>query len=113
MASKRDFQVDRRVAIAIDAMTPSQKAALQPVLHDKQRFIAHASRTGMSRKISDTKPLYQMNAGKGLRVFYSQVDGNIVVLDVMRKTTMDRFATKKSKGRSLKKGAGKASVKRD
>jgi len=110
MAVKKDFQVDPRVFIAYDAMTPSQKAALKPVLSDKQGFLAHASRAGMSQKVSATKPLYKLRAGNGLRVFYSQDGDNIVVLDVYRKATMDGLATKK---RSTKKASGNTPVNRD
>jgi hypothetical protein len=63
MATKtaKDFQIDRRVAIAMDAMTASQKAALNAVLCSKERFLAHAAGPGRSRKPSGTK-------GAGLRI---------------------------------------------
>jgi len=105
MAVKNDFQIDPRVAIAFDAMTPSQKAALQPVLRDKQKFLAQASLTG--RKVSATKSLYKMRAGQGLRVFYTQVGDDVFVLDVFRKATIDRL------GKKSVKRAGKTTVDRD
>lgn len=109
MAVKNDFQVDPRVTIALDAMTPSQKGALQPVLRDKEEFIAQASRTG--RKVSAKKPLYRMTAGQDLRVYYSQVGGNIVVLDVLRKTTMDRLAPKKKSTKKAKAASKRVGTK--
>ena len=43
MAHKKGFEIDRRVAIAMDALPPSQKARLGQVLCDKDRFIKNAS----------------------------------------------------------------------
>jgi mRNA-degrading endonuclease RelE of RelBE toxin-antitoxin system len=114
MATETDFQIDSRVAIAMDALTASQKAALKSVLRSKESFVAHATGPGRSKKLSSTKPLYKMRVGHGLRVFYSIVDDNIVVLDVMRKATMDRLGTKrKSKAPSVKKGLDDVPVNRD
>jgi hypothetical protein len=109
-----DFQIDRRVAIAMDALTVGQRAALESVLCSRERFVAHASGPGRSEKLSSKKPLYKMRAGQGLRVFYSLVDDNIVVLDVMRKATMDRLGTKrKSKAPSGKKSQNHVPENRD
>ena len=45
-----------------------------------------------------------MKAGPGMRVIFTVQEENIVVLDVMRKATMDRLTTKrKSKAASVKK----------
>jgi hypothetical protein len=93
--TERDFQIDTRVAIAIDAMTASQKNALNSVLRSKERFLAHAAGPGRSRKLSGTKPLYEMRVGQGFRVFYSMSGDNVVVLDVMRKATLDLLGTKR------------------
>ena len=114
MATQKDFQIDSRVAIAMDALTGKQKDALNSVLRSKEAFLAHAAGPGGSRKLSSAEALYKIRAGQGLRVFYSMVDDNIVVLDVMRKATMDRLATKrKGKAPSAKKGLDHESVKRD
>jgi hypothetical protein len=43
MATEADFQIDSRVAIAMDALTASQKAALKSVLRSKESFVAHAT----------------------------------------------------------------------
>jgi hypothetical protein len=113
MAIKRGFQVDSRVGIAVDAMSASQKAALEQVLQDKEHFVAHAKRPGVTRKLSDSRPLYMMRAGGGMRIIFTIRGENIAVLDVMRKVTADQFVPKKkTKGSSTKKDTGKASVKR-
>jgi hypothetical protein len=114
MAIKKDFQIDRRVGIALDALSPSQKAALKPVLQNKEFFVAHAKRPGVTEKLSASKPLYSMKAGAGMRVIFTVREEGIVVQDIMRKATMDQLVMKrKSKAKSSKKGHGKTSVKRD
>jgi hypothetical protein len=105
MAHKKGFQIDPRVAIAMDALPSTQKISLKRVLHDKDRFIAYASVPGRTQKISATRPLYKMKVGSsGLRVIFSQVDDAVLVMDVMHKKTMDQFGGKKTKEILPKKG---------
>jgi mRNA-degrading endonuclease RelE of RelBE toxin-antitoxin system len=114
MAIKKGFQIDRRVGIAMDALSPAQKAALKLVLQNKEGFVAHSNRPGVTKKLSASKPLYSMRAGGGMRIIFTVQDENIVVRDIMRKATLDQFVTKRS-GKahtSKKKGQGETSAKR-
>jgi hypothetical protein len=111
MAVNKDFQIDRRVAIALDALTPRQKATLKSVLKDKEMFVAREKRPGATKRLSSSKSLYSMNVGNGLRLFYSKSGDDIVILDVMRKATMDRLATKKITAPAIKKSPSAEVVK--
>ncbi len=114
MSTKKGFQINRRVGIAMDALSPSQKAAVESVLQDKEVFVAYAKRPGVTRKLSASKPLYSMRARGGMRIIFTKQDENIVVQDIMRKATIDHFVTKRgSKAQTVKKGHRKTSVKRD
>lgn len=113
MAIESGIQVDRRVAIAMDALTPGQKAALRPVLQSKEQFLAHAKRPGATKKLSTSKPLYTMRAGSGMRIVFEARDDNIVIRDLMQKVTMDRYLKRKTKSYAAKKAAGGISAKRD
>jgi hypothetical protein len=104
MATNKDFLVDRRVRIAMDAMAPKEQVAVQRVLRDKDVFVAHEKQRGATKKIPKSNYLYVMNAGPGLRVIYSKHGDQIVVQDVMRKATADRYILKKKPGA----GAGRA-----
>jgi hypothetical protein len=98
MAHKKGFEIDRRVAIAMDALSASQRAGLNRVLHDRAHFVTYASAAGRTQKLSPTQPLYKTKVGStGLRLIFSKVDDNIAVLDLVHKTTMDRFGTKKKR----------------
>jgi mRNA-degrading endonuclease RelE of RelBE toxin-antitoxin system len=114
MSTKKDFQIDRRVGIALDALSPSQKAALKPVLQSREGFVAHAKRPGVSKKVSPSKPLYVMRVGGGMRIIYTvKEDEAIVVQDLMRKPTIDHFVSRKrSKAQSLRTEHGKSSSKK-
>ncbi len=113
MAIKTDFQIDRRVGIAMDALSPAQKAALDPVLQNKESFVAHSNRPGVTKKLFASKPLYSMRARGDMRIIFSVRDENIVVRDIMRKATLDQFVTKRSgkANTSKKKRQGETSAK--
>jgi mRNA-degrading endonuclease RelE of RelBE toxin-antitoxin system len=94
MAVKSGFRIVPRVGIAMDALSPHQKAALKPILQSKERFVAYSQRPGMTKKLSTSKPIYAMRAGGGLRVIFTAKDENIVILEIMHKATMDQFMPK-------------------
>ncbi len=97
MSIKKGFKVDQRVGIAIDALSADQKAALEPILESRQRFVDHSNLRGRTQELSGSERLYATNAGLGMRVIFTVQDENIIVLDVMRKATMDSLGKKKKK----------------
>lgn len=108
MTPKKDFLIDRRVDIALDALTPRQKKALEPLLSSRESFVAHTSdRLDWSRRLSSGMRIYRTNARQGLMVFYSKVGDEIVILDVTRKAALDSLVRKKrSKAPSMTKTSG-------
>ena len=109
MLSETDFQIDQRVAIAMDALEPDQKASLNSALCSKANFIAQASSPGRSERLSNSKDVYVLRVENGLRVFYSKSGDKIVILDVMRKATMDRLMTKKKRKKKAKGSSSRTS----
>lgn len=95
MMIENGIQVDRRVAIAMDALSPLQKAALLPVLQSKERFLAYAKRPGMTRRLSAAKPLYAMKAGSGMRIVFEDRNDRIIIRDLMQKATLDSYIRKR------------------
>jgi len=100
MAAKKNFQIDRRVGIALDALSATQRAAVAPILRTKEGFVAHSKAPGATRKLSSSEPLYSMKAGSGMRIIFTERDEGIVVQDIMRKATMDHLGTHRI-GKSL------------
>ena len=111
MTIENGIQVDRRVVIAMDALSPGQKAALKPVLQSKDQFLAYAKKPGTSQQLSKSKALYAMKAGSGMRIVYEARGDGIVVRDLMQKATLDRYITTKRKAKS--QAAKKAAAKRN
>jgi hypothetical protein len=109
-AAKRlpGYQVDGRVSIAFDALDDKQKQVVGGVLTDRHQFLASVSDNRKVRRISEDPPLYSLKVPSGLRIIYSRVGDDIVVMDLMRQVTLDRYGPKASaakRGRSTKVGA--------
>jgi hypothetical protein len=95
MEREKGFEIDRRVTIAMDALTPSQKVVLDLILHDKENFVKYASVPGRAHRLSANEPVYKMEVGSaGLQLIYSMIGDDIDVLDIMHKKTMNRFGPK-------------------
>jgi hypothetical protein len=108
VAVKEGIKINHRVVIAMDALTASQKKALEPVLRDRQGFIVDASRQAKAVKGPGGNALYKRNAGHGFKLTYSIEDGSVIVQDVMKKVPSHASAAKKSHASAAKKS--KASV---
>lgn len=108
MATENEIRVDRRVAIAMDALSPGQQAAIKPVLQSKERFLAYAKKRGTTRKLPASEGLYAMRAGSDMRIVFESRGDGIVVRDLVQKATLDRYvARRKSKTQAAKKAAAK------
>jgi hypothetical protein len=94
------YQVDGRVSIALDALDDKQKQAVGGVISDRARFLASTADSRKVRRISKDQPLYTLKIPSGLRIIYSKVGDEIVVMDLMRQATLDRYGRKASKGRN-------------
>jgi hypothetical protein len=83
------YRIDGRVSIALDALDDKQKQAVTGVLADRARFIASTADSRKVRKISKDDPLYALSIPSGLRIIYSRVGDDIVVMDLMHKANLD------------------------
>jgi hypothetical protein len=95
------YQVDGLVSIALDALDDKQKRAVGGVITDRARFLESTSDSRKVRRISREQPLYSLKVPSGLRIIYSQVGDEIVVMDLMRQATLDQYGRK---GADLKSG---------
>jgi hypothetical protein len=94
------YQVDGRVSIALDALDDKQKQAVGGVISDRAQFLASTADSRKVRRISKDQPLYTLKVPSGLRIIYSKVGDEIVVMDLMRQATLDRYGRKASKARN-------------
>src|SRR5271157_652014 len=85
------YQVDGRVSIALDALDDKQKRAVGGVISDRAQFLASTADSRKVRRISKDQPLYTIKVPSGLRIIYSKVGDEIVVMDLMRQATLSVF----------------------
>jgi hypothetical protein len=82
------YRIDGRVSIALNALDEKQKQAVTGVLTDRARFVASTADRRKVRKISKDDPLYALSIPSGLRIIYSRVGDDIVVMDLMHKANL-------------------------
>jgi hypothetical protein len=85
------YQIDGRVSIALDALDDNQKRVVESALIDRAHFVSRIADTSKVRRITTDDPLYALSIPSGLRIIYSQVGDDIVVMDLMRKATLDWY----------------------
>ena len=89
------YQIDGRVSIALDALDDEQKRAVGGVITDRDHFIASTADSRKVRRISKNDPFYALRVPSGLRIIYSKVGDNIVVMDLMHQATLGRYGRRK------------------
>ena len=77
------YSVDGRVSIALDALDDQQKRVVGGVIANRAQFLASVSDHRKVRKISKQKPLYSLKVPSGLRIIFSRVGDEIVVMHLM------------------------------
>ena len=96
------YKVDGRVSIALDALDDKQKRVVGGIIIDRAHFLESTSDTRRIKRLSMERPLYSLKAPSGLRIIYSQVGDEIVVMDLMRQETLDRYGPKGVKAKSAR-----------
>ena len=94
--SSPGYQIDGRVSIAMDALNEQQKRAVDRVIADREHFVASTRDGRKVRKISRTRPLYALSVPTGLRIIFSKVGNDIVVMDLMWQAMLDRYGHKRA-----------------
>lgn len=88
------YVVDGRVSIALDALDEKQKRVVGKAIADRDHFLAIAGDPRKVARISTRKPLYSLRLPSDLRLIYSQSEDGIIVMDLMKKSTLDRYGSK-------------------
>ena len=88
------YQVDGRVSIALDALDEKQKRVVGKAIADRDHFMAIAADPRKVARISTRMPLFSLRLPSDLRIIYSQSEDGIIVMDLMKKSTLDRYGSK-------------------
>ena len=86
-----DYQIDRRVSIGLDALDDEEKRAVEEIIADRDHFLAITSDSRKVRRISKDDPFYALKGPSGLRIIYSKVGDDIVIMDLMHQAVLDYF----------------------
>ena len=82
------YQVDQRVAIALDALDDEPKRAIGETIKDRDHFLASLGESREIRRISVDDPVFALSVPSGLRLIYSRVGDEIVVMDLMHEANL-------------------------
>jgi hypothetical protein len=95
MSRGKKFNIDRRVGIAISALSPTQQAAVSRVLQSAQSFATFAAD---SRRVGSVKNpaqnLYTLRISPSIRLIFTKTADGVEVLDLVERATLNRFAVK-------------------
>jgi hypothetical protein len=80
-----DFQINNRVLIQRDTLSPRQRDILDIILRSKESFICQKA-----FEVSKTRHLHVIRIGLDLSIFYRETDGNIDVLDIFNKKYLSK-----------------------
>jgi hypothetical protein len=95
MSRGKKFTVDRRVGIAISALSPTQKAAVSRVLQSAQSFATFASDSGRVGEVKNPgQKLYTLRVSPNIRLIFTKTADGVQVLDLVERATLNRFAVK-------------------
>lgn len=105
IAKVPSYRVDSRVTIAMDALDEKQRKAVCGVISDPAHFLNCMADSKRVQKISKDDQIFTLKIPSGLRIVYSRVGDEIVVLDLMRQATLSRYGRKsvRQKGRGRRK----------
>jgi hypothetical protein len=105
-----DYQIDGRVSIALDALDDEEKRAVESAITDRDHFIAITAESRKVRRISKDDPFYALRVPSGLRIIYSKVGDDIVIMALMHQATLDTFGQRKgSKAKKSRTRTARAS----
>src|SRR5947209_20106000 len=88
----KDFEVEPRVRIGLDVLSPKERRIVEDATKSKARFLALIAEPKNVERLRPNGPDYLLKITPRLRLIYTQEDGRISVLDLTSQAMLDRFA---------------------
>ena len=104
-ADIKDFEVDRRIRIGLDGLSPEERRIVEDATRSKARFLALIADPKNVERLRPNAPYYLLKITPELRLIYTQEDERIIVLDLTNQGMLDWFA---SMGSDRAKSASKS-----
>jgi hypothetical protein len=111
----KDFEVDPRIGIGLDALTPEDRRSVEEATRSKENFLARISDPSQVFRLRPSAPYHALKIGSSLRLIYTREGDRIDVVDLMNQGFLDRYAsmrTDRAKSASRKRSASGRSQRR-
>jgi hypothetical protein len=111
----KDFEVDPRIRIGLDALTPEDRRIVEQVTQSKAHFLARISDSRQVFRLRPNDPYYALKITPSLRLIYTREGDRIDVVDLMNQGFLDRYAsmrTDRAKSASRKRSTSGRSRRR-
>jgi hypothetical protein len=89
----KDFEVDPRIKIGLDVLTPKDRQAVEEAIRSKEDFLARISDPSQVFRLRPKDPYIALKVTPRLRLIYTREGDRIEVVDLMNQGFLDRYAT--------------------
>lgn len=97
MPAKKELEIDRRVGIALDALTPGERLVINELLRSPERFATLAADPANVGSIEDAEPqLFTLRVAPRLRLVYERTAEAFRVVDLVDPEMIGRFSEARS-----------------
>ena len=92
----KDFEVDPRIKIGLDALTPEDRRTVEEAIRSKEDFLARIPDPGQVFRLRPNSRYYALKVTSRLRLIYTWEGDRITVKDLMNQGFLDRYGAKRS-----------------
>jgi hypothetical protein len=91
-----DFEVDPRIKIGLDSLTPEDRQAVADATRSKEDFLARISDPSRVFRLRPNAPYLALKITPDLRLIYTREGDRIDVVDLRHQGMLDWFASMRS-----------------
>jgi hypothetical protein len=92
----KDFEVDPRIKIGLDSLTPEDRQAVADATRSKEDFLARISDPSRVFRLRPNAPYLALKITPSLRLIYTREGDRIEVVDLTNQGLIDWFASMRS-----------------
>jgi hypothetical protein len=93
----KDFEVDPRIKIGLDALTPEDRRTVEEATRSKEDFLARISDPTRVFRLRPGSRYYALKVTSRLRFIYTREGDRINVEDLMNQGLLDRYGAKRAR----------------
>jgi hypothetical protein len=89
----KDFEVDPRTRMGLDALTPEDQRTVEAAIRSKEDFLARIADPSQVFRLRANSPYYALKITPSLRLIYTREGDRIAVEDLVNQGIIDLFAS--------------------